>query len=255
MARRGIVLIITATIISVGSVSNMCYAGGGLGGRATEMTQLANNAELAKSVSNQATQITHQVTQIQNQITQIENMIYNTMNLPNQIISDFTQNLNRIRSVAYQIEGMSYHVANLGERFQSQFQGFTPTDDYVGVYRDLAKQTRQTSENAIRFIENMANENAQDSQKLHTLAQASGNAEGHQQAIQAGNQLLAFLGEQALKLQELNMSYSTAIIEQIQSQNEKDERIEANIQEMLSGLKGKSKSIEITTTSSLFPEL
>jgi P-type conjugative transfer protein TrbJ len=164
-------------------------------------------------------------------------MIFNTMNLPNQILSTFTNNINRIRAIAEGVEGVAYQVAGLGERFQNQFKGFTPTSDYIGMYRDIAKKTRETSEAAIKLIEAAAKENAQDAGKLEDLARASGNAEGNQQAIQAGNQLLSFLGEQLMKLQELNMSYSTFVIEQVQAKNEKEERVEANVQEMHRGLK------------------
>jgi P-type conjugative transfer protein TrbJ len=206
------------------------FAGGGLSGGSTEVTQIANNAELIK-------QVAESIKMVHNQIVQIENMIFNTLNLPNQIISTFTENIDKIRGIAEKIEGVAYQVANLGERFQSQFKGFKPTTDYVGLYKDLARQTKETADAAINVIESVAQENKKDSQKLENLAQSSGSAEGRQQAIQAGNQLLAFLGEQLMKLQELNMSYSTFAIEQIQAKNEKEERVEANVQEIHRGLK------------------
>ena len=231
-------------VILLLTARNTVYAGGGLTGGATELTQQLNNAELVKqveeavkTVNNQITQITNQITQITNQITQIENMVFNTMNLPNQILSQFSSVVSNIRGVADNIEGIAYQVANLGERFQNQFKGFQTTMNYIEVYKDLAQKTRETSEAAIKVIENVAKSNETDSHTLEQLSEMSGSAQGHQQAIQAGNQILSFLGEQLMKLQELNMSYSTAVIEQIQAKNEKEERIEANLQEMHKGFK------------------
>jgi len=229
-------LTISVAILVMGLyVVNASFAGGGIG-RATEMTQIANNAELIKQVSESIKMVT-------NQIKQIENMIYNTMNLPNQLLSTFTENIDRIRGIAEDIEGVAYQVSNLGERFQSQFRGFSPTTDYVGLYRDLAKQTRETADSAIKLIETVAKENREDGRKLEELGRASGSAEGNQQAVQAGNQLMMFLGEQVMKLQELNMGYSTFMIEQIQARNEKEERVEANVQEIHKGLKEKAAAL------------
>ncbi|MDR0411010.1 MAG: hypothetical protein LBH75_03455, partial [Treponema sp.] len=54
--------------------ANALFAGGGLSGGATEMTQMMNNAELVQQVSQLAQQI-------QNQITMIQDMIYNTLTI------------------------------------------------------------------------------------------------------------------------------------------------------------------------------
>lgn len=223
------VLLVAATVFVLGLyVLSVSHAGGGMSGGALEVTQLANNVELIK-------QVEQAIKTVQNQIVQIENMVFNTLNLPNQILSAMDESISTIRQIGSDIEGVAYQVADLGERFQSQFEGFKPTDDYVGMYRDLAKKTRETSENAIKTIEKIAKKNEEDAEKLVDLSQASGNAQGHQQAVQAGNQILAFMGEQLIKLQEINMNYSTFLIEQIQARNEKEERTEANLDEKSEG--------------------
>ena len=65
---------------------------GGPGGGATEFTQLLNNAELLKQVS-QLSQ------QIQNQITMIQDLKHNTLMMPDQLFRD-------VRSIYTSISGI-----------------------------------------------------------------------------------------------------------------------------------------------------
>ena len=76
-----IIVFVLAFSVLTGLMVGSVVAGGGLTGGATEMTQLANNAELATQVSQLTEQINNQIKMIQNQIRMVQDMINNTLAL------------------------------------------------------------------------------------------------------------------------------------------------------------------------------
>ena len=87
-------LIFSAPMARAGSVA-------GFGG-STEITQLANNIELVQMYLQQAQAYATQLQQWNTQIQQYQNMITNTLNIPNQIWGQITNELSGVANLVKQ---------------------------------------------------------------------------------------------------------------------------------------------------------
>jgi P-type conjugative transfer protein TrbJ len=94
--------------------ANAAFAGGGITGGATEITQLMNNSELVAQVAQLAEQI-------QNQITMIQDLIYNTLTIPDQLFRDVKQIYSKVKGIIDKTKGLAYNLANLDEELKRRF--------------------------------------------------------------------------------------------------------------------------------------
>jgi len=187
-------------------MTNAAYAGGGaVTGGAREITQLMNNAELIKQVSQLATQI-------QNQITMIQDMIYNTLAIPDQLFRDVRGVYSKIKGIIDRTRGLAYNLANLDEELKRRFKSYkdilsvTQVSDFSYEYRKIMDTQMETVRSTMEAIsvsfEELINDDASALEELQRKAQS---AKGRNELIQATNQLLGFLAEDAMKLRQLQM--------------------------------------------------
>ena len=117
--------------------ANAAYAGGGLTGVATEVTQLLNNSELVAQVAQLAEQI-------QNQITMIQDLIYNTLTIPDQLFRDVKQIYSKVKGIIDTTKGLAYNLANLDEELTRRFKSYadlsniSQISDFSSEYRNIA---------------------------------------------------------------------------------------------------------------------
>jgi len=187
--------------------ANIANAGGGgaLTGGATEWTQLLNNSELIKQVSQMAEQI-------QNQIQMIQDMIYNTLTIPDQLFRDVRVIYSQIKSVIDRTRGLAYNLANLDEELKRRFKSYSDlqslsrVSDFSSEYRSIIGNQMETVRSTIEAIgvsfEQLVND---DVSALAVLQNKARTASGRNQLIQSTNQLLGFLAEDAMKLRQLQM--------------------------------------------------
>ncbi|MDR1508106.1 MAG: P-type conjugative transfer protein TrbJ [Synergistaceae bacterium] len=185
--------------------SNAALAGGGLTGGATEMTQLANNAELIEQVAQLAEQI-------QNQITMIQDLIYNTLTIPDQLFRDVKGVYSKIKGIIDQTKGLAYNLANMDEELKRRFKSYADMSalskvaDFSSTYREIVDTQMETVRNTMEAIgvsmEELVND---DASALKELQGKASSAKGRNELIQATNQLLGFLAEDAMKLRQLQM--------------------------------------------------
>ena len=184
---------------------NAAYAGGGATGGATEVTQLLNNAELVKQVSQLAEQI-------QNQIKMIQDMIHNTLTIPDQLFRDVQGVYSKIKGIIDNTKGLAYNLANLDEELKNRFKSYsdmgqiTKVSDFTSEYRNIVDTQMETVRSTMEAIgvsfEELIND---DASALKELQNKASSATGRNELIQATNQLLGFLAEDAMKMRQLQM--------------------------------------------------
>jgi P-type conjugative transfer protein TrbJ len=190
------------------SAVNAAHAGGGLGGGATEVTQIANNAELIEQVAQLAEQI-------QNQIKMIQDMIYNTLTIPDQLfrnVKNIVGVYSKVKGIIDRTKGIAYNLSNLDEELKRRFKSYgdlsrlSLVTDFSSEYRSIAGAQMETVRSTMEAVgvafEELAND---DASALEELQKKAGSAKGRNELIQATNQLLGFLAEDAMKLRQLQM--------------------------------------------------
>ena len=188
--------------------ANALFAGGGLSGGATEVTQMMNNAELIHQVAQLAQQI-------QNQITMIQDMIYNTLTIPDQLFRDIKSIVgvySKVKGIIDKTKGLIYNLANMDEELKRRFRSYTDMNslslvsDFSSEYRKIVGTQMETVRSTMEAIgvsfEELTND---DSSALQELQQKASSAKGRNELIQATNQLLGFMAEDAMKLRQLQM--------------------------------------------------
>jgi P-type conjugative transfer protein TrbJ len=185
--------------------SSISAAHAGGGGRATESTQLANNAELAHQVGQLAEQI-------QNQIKMIQDMIYNTLTIPDQLFRDVRGVYSNVKKIIDRTQGIAYNLSNIDEELKRRFKsysdlsGLSRVSDFSSEYRGIVGTQMETVRSAMEAIgvsfEELVND---DASALKELQKKASSAKGRNELIQATNQLLGFLAEDAMKLRQLQM--------------------------------------------------
>jgi P-type conjugative transfer protein TrbJ len=185
--------------------ANAAYAGGGITGGATEITQLMNNSELVAQVAQLAEQI-------QNQITMIQDLIYNTLTIPDQLFRDVKQIYGKVKGIIDKTKGLAYNLANLDEELKRRFKSYadlsniSAVSDFSAEYRNIADTQMETVRSTMEAIgvsmEELMND---DASALEELQSKASSAKGRNELIQGTNQLLGFLAADAMKLRHLQM--------------------------------------------------
>ncbi|GHV41083.1 conjugal transfer protein TrbJ [Synergistales bacterium] len=193
--------------------------GGGLSGGATEITQRMNNSELAaqvkksmEQINNQITQISNEITMITNQITMIQDAVYNTFTIPDQIFNEVKRVYAKVNGVISKTKGIAYNLANMDEELIRRFKSYGDISSFANVvdlsteYRSVVNTQMETVRTTMEAIgvsmEELTND---DASALKELQRKASSAKGRNELIQATNQLLAFLAEDAMKLRQLLM--------------------------------------------------
>jgi P-type conjugative transfer protein TrbJ len=188
--------------------ANPALAGGGLTGGATEVTQLMNNSELVAQVAQLAEQIT-------NQITMIQDMIYNTLTIPDQLFRNIKSVVgvySKVKGIIDKTKGLAYSLANMDEELKRRFKSYADlsnisrVEDFSTTYREIVDTQMETVRNTMEAIGVAFDElTDDDASALEEIQKKAGTAKGRNELIQATNQILGFMAEDAMKLRQLQM--------------------------------------------------
>ena len=187
--------------------ANAAHAGGGGGltGGATEMTQMANNSELAAQVGQLAEQIN-------NQIKMINDMITNTLTMPDQLFRDVKQVYGSVKNIIGKTQGIAYNLSNIDDELKRRFKDYSDLSKLVTVesfsaeYRNVVETQTNTVRTTMEAIGVSFEELVKDdTAALKELQKKASSAQGRNELIQGTNQLLGFLAEDAMKLRQLQM--------------------------------------------------
>jgi P-type conjugative transfer protein TrbJ len=184
--------------------ANAASAGGASVG-STEITQLANNAELVEQVAQLAEQI-------QNQITMIQDMIFNTLTMPDQLFRDIKGIYSKVKGIIDKTNGIAYNLSNMDEELKRRFRsytdlsGLTRINDFSAEYKNIVDTQMETVRSTMEAIGvSMEELVTDDASALKELQSKASSAKGRNELIQATNQLLGFMAEDAMKLRQLQM--------------------------------------------------
>lgn len=187
-------------------LSSCAFAGGGgLGGGALESTQMMNNAELA-------TQVGQLAEQISNQIRMIEDLIYNTLTIPDQLFGDVRQIYSGVKNVLNNTKGIAYTLSNFDEELKRRWKSYSDMSDFSEVkdfteeYRNIVDSQMETVRTTLEAV-NVSWEQMEqdDARALEEIQKKASTAKGRNELIQATNQLLGYMNEEALRLRQLQM--------------------------------------------------
>jgi P-type conjugative transfer protein TrbJ len=195
-------------------------AGGGLGGGATEMTQLMNNGELVKQVQqmeqslrNEIQMLLDNVTMIQNQVTMIQDMFQNTAQLPNQMVDQVTGAIRNIIGSYNKMDGILGKLSNIDEDFYDRFYSAKESGaggtsagwikNYSEEYFKLSEALEEQAKKTVESLKVSADDITDSSKLLETLSKNAASATGRNAILQAGNELLGFMGGELVKTRTL----------------------------------------------------
>jgi len=188
-------------------------------GGSTEITQLANNTQLAMSYTEQAQQTIHQFNQYQA-------MLKNLLRLTPSNVADTSarklwndNNMNDTFRNMYRIvvggQQMAYSLSNMDQQFQNLHPGYGNYGNgfnYQDAYRNWSDTTRGSVMGSLRMATVQADDLQSERDLVGALSDSSSTAEGQLQAVQAGNQIGVAMVGQMQKLRQLQMA-------QLQAQN------------------------------------
>ena len=202
---RKLKYLIALWVLACVCVGTGLAGGGGMTGGATEATQLLNHSELV-------TQISKLSTQISNQITMIQDMVYNTFTIPDQLFRDVKQVYGSVKDIIGKTQGIAYNLSNLDDELKRRFQSYgdlsklVTTEGFSTEYRNVVTSQMETVRSTMKAIGVSFEELVRDdTSALKELQNKASTAKGRNELIQATNQLLGFLAEDAMKLRQLQM--------------------------------------------------
>jgi type IV secretion system protein TrbJ len=199
--------------------SNLAHSSGVLVG-ATEITQLLNNIELVHQTLKQAEQLSAE-------LQMLNNMVQNIKNIPNQIWSTITQDLQAVMRVVQQGQALAFSASNISEEFTRKFPGFVQPTNYIASYKSWSDTTRDSIRGALAAANLQSQQFATEESALSQLRSMSQSAEGRMQALQVGTQVAVEQVAQLQKLRALVMSQMQAQDTYMASQQQQKDSVKA----------------------------
>jgi P-type conjugative transfer protein TrbJ len=142
----------------------------------------------------------------------IQDMVYNTLTIPDQIFRNVKQIYAKINGVISKTKGIAYNLANMDEELKRRFKsygdmsGFSRVSDFSSEYRSIVNNQMETTRTTMEAIGvSMEELSHDDASALEELQRKASTAKGRNELIQATNQLLGFMADDALKLRQLQM--------------------------------------------------
>lgn len=212
------ILLLSAVVLSGASPTILAGSVAGNGG-STEVTQLANNTQLALSYVEQASQT---VTQMNQYATMLRNLMRLT---PSALVGMAAQKLwkdqgmndtfRNLYSVYVGGQKIAYSLRNLDQQFHQLHPGYGnygKSFDFQSAYRNWSDSSREATLGSLRMAAVQADDLQTEGDLIRELSDQSATADGQLAAVQAGNQIGVAMIGQMQKLRQLQMS-------QIQAQN------------------------------------
>ena len=236
--RLSVLAVLTCVISDLLVVS--ADAGGGLGGGATEFTQLANNSELAAQVAQLERSLQHEIqmlldniTMITNQITMITDMVQNTLALPQRLIGKVTGAIQNVMNAYNRVQGILARLSNIDDQFYERFYSATKSGNtgaasawvknYANEYFRLSEALEQEAKKTLESLKVSANDITDSSKVLDELASNASSATGRNSILQAGNEIMRFMGGELLKVRTLLVEQTKTYIDYAERQRSKED--------------------------------
>lgn len=230
--RKIFLAIITfAVMIFLLTITLPAFAGsvGGFGG-ATEATQIANNAELAgiygqtaQQVSNGIQQINNQMQMIMNQVQQYTEMIKQGMTMQSFLTNDIFSQVQDLFSSSVAGSGLFSAYGNS----ESWINTMGKRGEYLSSTQLAEKQNEEkqdTNKALASRIDNTIRQQSEQAAKIAQLQNMNRGAVGQMQAAQVGNDTMAVIAQELVKLRSDMATYQLSEVQKEQEELEARER-------------------------------
>lgn len=201
------------------ALHGVAVAGGAVAG-ATEITQIANNVQLAASYAEQAQQTITQINQYRAMLQNLQQMTPSALldQAAQQLFTDqkMYSTFKKLQTVVIDGQKVAYTAANLDQQFKNLHPGYgNGGTDFARQFKNLSDSTLGAVRNATALVTAHSENFASEQGMMQELASKSQSAQGQMQALQAGNQVgLAMVGQmqQMRQLQMAEMQQQGAFI-------------------------------------------
>lgn len=170
---------------------------------ATEVTQLANHAELISLGLQQAQMIIQQVQTAQSTLRSIQSYKDMDWHSAENALTD-------LYDASQQARGISYTMQNIDESFQEAYPTYHPPQDFTSAYQNWTDDTMEGLKASLRAANIQNSQFNSENLALHYLSSLSDNATGQTQAVQAGNAIAGQIIVQMQKMRQLQMAQLNA---------------------------------------------
>ena len=157
-------------------------------------------------------QLAQQAQEVQQQIQMVYNQAMNLKNLPTQMWSSVSGDLNNLVNIAGQAQGLSYASQNLASQFTQTYpQASSIGNNYGQQMQTWTTDTNGQIQSMLQQNQLQANQFASQQSALQAIQNASQSAGGRMQVLQAGNQIAGMEVNQIQQLQQEIMAGNSAM--------------------------------------------
>jgi P-type conjugative transfer protein TrbJ len=193
-------------------ISRTAFAGSVAGtGGSTEVTQIANNIELAR----QYDELYRQTKQLRDQLKAQNNMVTDMQrqgkSVSNQQWGSASEDLKQLSKTVISGQALAYSLANVDAKFRETYKGYDSyskqkqgsSQTYSAQYAQWSKTNNDTITSAMRAANMQQQQFSSEAQTMKQIEQMGASAQGRMEAIQVGNMIAAQEVGQLQKLRAL----------------------------------------------------
>jgi P-type conjugative transfer protein TrbJ len=194
---------------------------------ATELTQYANNLQLAA-------QYAKQIDQYRNQLEQWDEMLKQGAKLDVFQWTQAAQTLRDLSTVVQQGRALAYSTRDLGGAFNDRFQDYQREDVlFDDLLDDWAETSMDSIKGAMLAANRQADEFESEEEVFAEFRNLSSSVDGQMEAISVGNQIAVEQAVQMQKLRQLMMAQMQAQNAYMASDQAREEETRQRMKEML----------------------
>lgn len=190
-------MLIAAMALSFGS---SIFAGGGVTGGATEVTQILNNGELLAQVATAKSQLETMITDLKKLADFKENNI------------DIIDKLRKLEQAIQYGQSLAYNANNIATQFENRFSDFSEyTAQIAGSspatsatrYQDWSRQNLDNINSALQSANLQSKYFKTEAQRIKEIEHQVKTAQGRDQLLQAGIEMATLQSGQMIRLRQL----------------------------------------------------
>ena len=197
-------------------------------GHALAVIDSSNLAQNIVSASEALQQTQNQISQIQNQLNQYRRMLQDAMNPGSWSWGDIQDTLNQLKYTMKSLNkitgtagSINQYLDNFGSHDKYNSGSLYGSDSSTTLYAgDLAGADlqKESADDILKLVKEQQEAMNSYSEELERLKSQSSSAEGQQEAIQAGNQMLSMQIQLLSQIHTLLMAQNTMMAAQVETQ-------------------------------------
>lgn len=221
MKKRKFLLTLVAS--AVAPISS--FAGGGMTGGATEVTQIANNLQLVIAYAKQVAQHVTQLSQLQAELT---NLIKNPFSLLGPEIGNMINDVGKIMSIG---KSIGANLAQIDKNFGTMFKD-TNALSLSASFTSWHKTSIDTLEGALKSAGLHMDKYASDTAKIQALYSDSQKTGGNLEALQTLSKINIEQIQQTQRLGNLIATQNLAASTALAQQSSRDEKVNTETEKL-----------------------